>query len=85
MNTRWFELGRRLGVKYGILLEIKTNQGASPGELMIHMVEAWFKSHTNTSWMDIIEGLENIDENALAEQLKQKYLNKKQQSDIPGK
>ena len=36
---------------------------------MIHMLQHWLQSNPSCSWSTIIEGLREIDENALAETL----------------
>ena len=87
VQNRWFELGIRLDVQYSVLKAIKKNENAdtTAGLQMIHMLQHWLQSNPSCSWSAVIEGLREIDENALAETLASNYGSTDQSLESPGK
>ena len=86
VQNRWFELGIRLDVQYSVLKAIKNEHSdTTAGLQMIHMLQHWLQSNPSCSWSTIIEGLKEIDENALAETLASTYLSADQSLESPGK
>ena len=85
VQNRWFQLGIRLDIQYSVLKAIE-NEHSDPtaGLQMIHMLQHWLQSNPSCSWSTIIEGLREIDENALAETLASTYGSTDQSLEFPG-
>ena len=86
VQNRWFELGICLGIHYRVLEAIK-NEHSDPtaGLQMIHMLQYWLQSNPSCSWSAVIEGLIEIDEIVLAENLSSTYGSTDQNLESPGK
>ena len=86
VQNRWFELGIRLDAQYSVLKGIKNEHtDTTAGLQMIHMLQYWLLSNLSCSWSTIIEGLKEIDENALVETLASTYGSTDQSPESPGK
>lgn len=46
----------------------------------IALYSKWLKVYPDASWDDVVETLEKVDENSIAEQVKKKYLTRMEQS-----
>lgn len=70
----WEQLGVQLGIKMNRLEAIK---GEHHGDLEMcknKLFDVWLRQTSNPSWRDVVNALESIQENNLADKIKQKFL-----------
>ena len=74
VSSRWFVLGIHLGVQHSDLRKIQqTYPTASVDDLLIHMLDSWFRSNTCCCWRDVITALRELNETRLADELESSY------------
>ena len=71
--TDWHQLGINLGLETHELLQIeRDHQGNERRKL--EMLNLWLQRNQKASWGDVVSALKEMEENRVAENIRQKYL-----------
>ena len=66
----WFMFGATLGVPVSQLKKIESNHHKDSDRCKLEMLQYWLDSNSDTTWNEIVQGLEETDQLALANQIK---------------
>ena len=71
--ARWHELAIQLKLRPNIISEIRVNKPNDSRASLNDALLWWFRQMPNASWEDIVNALEKINENCLAQTIREEY------------
>ena len=71
--TKWFQLGINLGLQTHRLDKIRQDYHETDQQ-MLQMLDVWLRREPNASWLDVVNALEEMEENTVAKNIRQKYI-----------
>ena len=72
--TGWYPLGIKLGIPSHELGKIEQNYSSDIDRRMIETLKLWLRYTPSASWKDVVIALQRMGENALAERIRDKYI-----------
>ena len=81
VETDWFDIGLQLGIKIDTLKSFETDKYNNRRRLT-EVLSFWLKQNTDiaVSWESIVNALRSVDQNALASDLEDEFINNRQES-----
>ena len=73
MANKWEDIGIQLDIEDGELAKVRADHPGESGSCLREMLRIWLKKVTDPSWNDLVEALEYLGEEKLAQKLKDKY------------
>lgn len=73
VQHRWYSIGLQLGLPPATLHTIRYDRGADCEMCMVSACEAWLNAKCDTCWQDVVEALNVIRHQVLAEDIKTRY------------
>ena len=77
--AKWQTLGTNLGMAPCEITVIEQDHPGDTARRRTTMLDKWLRKEENSSWMSVIEALENMSEKSLANKLRNKYMSLSQQ------
>ena len=71
--TEWFQLGIKLGLQVHKLNKIRQDYHGTDQQ-MLQMLDLWLRRTPSASWLDVVNALEEMEENTVARNIRQKYI-----------
>ena len=73
VTADWYQLGLNLGLETSELKKIRRDiQGSD--QQMLETLDLWLRRVPNASWMNLVDALQQMGENRVAEDIRQKYI-----------
>ena len=71
--TNWYQLGINLSLQTYELNKIQQDYGGNDQQTL-QMLDLWLRHTPSASWLDVLNALEEMGENRVAENIRQKYI-----------
>ena len=78
----WENLGIKLGISMQKLQEIKQHHSGDLEMCKNRLYDTWLRLTTDPSWMEIVDALEQIEENSLADRIRRVFLQTHSESEL---
>ena len=72
--NNWENLGVKLGIPLHRIEEIKINCSGDLDKCKNKLYDVWLRLNTNPTWNEIVSALEQMEENYLADKIRQRFL-----------
>ena len=77
VTANWYLLGINLGLQMHKLEKIERDYRGSCDEQMLHMLDLWLRRAPTASWENVANALQQMGENKVAENIRQKYFRRR--------